>query len=167
LLGRGLPENAKKELFSYAYMTAIAAAAGCELLIPRMDYDSLDGQVISSAGRRPQLCVQLKATSSQCIADGQVTFSLPIKNYDDLRTEERVVPAMLVVLHLPEDRDHWLTHEQDLLLLRNNAYYLNLAGRPAVDNVRSVSVHIPVEQRLTSASLQTLLDHVADHRRLP
>ncbi len=167
LLGAGLPDAARKELFSYAYMTAIAAIAGCELLVPKMDYDSLDGQVLSTEGRRPQLAVQLKATARRCIANGQLDFDLSIKNYNDLRTEERTVPAMLVVLHLPEEPEQWMTHEPNQLLLRNDAYYLNLAGLPASTNAVSVRIHIPLQQRLTGESLRALLNHVADHRRLP
>ncbi|HLY00917.1 MAG TPA: DUF4365 domain-containing protein [Candidatus Cybelea sp.] len=167
MLGAGLPENARKELFSFAYMAAIAAAAGCELVTMKMDYDSIDGLVVSSAGKRPVLCVQLKATSQRCVENGRVSFPLSIKNYDDLRTEQRGLSAILVILHLPEDRERWLTHEPDQLLMRNNAYYLNLRGKEAVDNKESVTVHIPVDQRLTSASLQNLLDHVAEHGRLP
>lgn len=148
-------------------MTAVAAAAGCELHVPKMDYDSLDCQVISFAGRRPQLWVQLKATSQPCVANGRVTFRLPVRNYNHLRTVERTVPAVLVVLHLPTERTDWLSHNIDSLLLRNNAYYFNLAGHPEVQNRRNVTIRIPTGQRLTSDSLLRLLDCVSNNRALP
>ena len=72
LPGVALPPPARKELYSYAYMAAIAASAQCELLVPKMDYNSLDAQVLSTAGKCPQLGVQLKATAQRCIRDGHV-----------------------------------------------------------------------------------------------
>jgi len=162
-----LPEPARKELYSYAYITAIAASAQCEILVPKMDYDSLDALVLPTRGGRLPLSVQLKATAADCINNDNVVFDLPIKNYDDLRSTERGIPAMLVVLHLPNEEDRWVTHQSDALLLRNTAYYLNLLGSPAVANQMTVRVHIPVEQQLTKGSLLGLLQHVATYRRLP
>lgn len=162
-----LPQPARKELYSYAYITAIAASAQCEVLVPKMDYDSLDALVLPTRGGRLPLSVQLKATARECFEDGEVVFDLPIKNYDDLRSPERGIPSLLVVLHLPREEDEWVTHQPDLLLLRNSAYYLNLVGRPAVDNEERVRVRIPIAQRLTKESLLDLLQYVAVHKRLP
>ncbi len=162
----GLPEGARKELYSIAYLAAVAAAAQCELLIPKMDYNSVDGQILATFGKQPQISVQLKATAQDCIKDGHVLFDLPIKNYNDLR-RQRTVPAMLIVLHLPQAEEHWMSHEIDLLSLRNNAYYFNLLGMPNTTNTKSLRVSIPVAQRLTRESLLTLLDHVSEHRCLP
>lgn len=162
-----LPEPARKELYSYAYITAVAASAQCEVLVPKMDYDSLDALVLPTRGGRLPLSLQLKATAQECIENGEVVFDLPIKNYDDLRDPARGIPSLLVVLHLPREEDRWVTHEPDLLLLRNSAYYLNLLGSVAVHNEKTVRVRIPVAQRLTKDSLLELLQHVADHKRLP
>jgi hypothetical protein len=165
--GSGLPESARKELFSYAYVTAIAAAAQCEVLAPKMDFDSVDAQIFSMSGRRPQINVQLKATAQDCVAGDTVVFDLPVKNYNDLRSVERCVPAMLVVLHLPKEELDWISHTIDLLSLRNSAYYYNLSGLPPIENTTTVRLRIPSAQRLTKESLQTLLDHVSKHKRLP
>ena len=147
-------------------MAAIAASARCELLFPKMDYNSIDGQILATFGKHPQIGVQLKATADECIQGNDMVFDVPIKNYDDLR-RERVVPAMLVVLHLPKAEDDWMSHDIDRLSLRNNAYYFNLRGREASTNSSTVRIRIPVAQRLTRDSLLGLLQHVSDHRCLP
>lgn len=166
IVAAALPEPARKELYSYAYITAIAASAQCEIMVPKMDYDSLDAIVLPTRGVRLPLSLQLKATARECIENDEVVFDLPIKNYDDLRSPERL-PSLLVVLHLPTEEHQWVTHQPDLLLLRNSAYYLNLLGRPEVQNEKTVRVRIPVAQRLTKESLLGLLQYVAVHKRLP
>ena len=161
-----LPGGARKELFSIAYVSAIAAAAQVEFMRPAMDYSSIDGYLLATAGTCPQIGIQLKATAQDCITEGMLVFDLPIKNYEDLRAP-RAVPSMLIVLHLPSIENDWISHGADMISLRNSAYYLSLAGLPETENVSVVRVRIPLTQRLTKESLLSLLQHVADHKRLP
>ena len=162
----GIPEAARKELYSVSYVTAVATSTQSEVLIPKMDYNSIDGFILATFGKCPQIGFQLKATSADCVQNDELSFDLPVKNYNDLRAE-RSVPSLLVVVHLPENEADWMTHQMDLLSLRNNAYYLNLLGMPDTTNTSTVRVKIPTVLRLTRGALLELLNHVADHKRLP
>jgi hypothetical protein len=162
-----LPENARKELYSLAYVSAVAASAGVQVEHLHFDYDSVDCQLVSKKPRRPQLGLQLKATATDCIQGDHLLFDLPIKNYVDLRDPERHVPTLLVVLHLPEEEDDWMRFSDQDLLLKNAAYYLNLVGFEESSNKKSVRVKIPLAQRFNRDSVNALLDYVGLNRRLP
>lgn len=48
--------------------------------------------------------VQLKATASNAVEkEEHLSYSLPIKNYNDLRSLATTAPQLLVVLFLPAD----------------------------------------------------------------
>jgi hypothetical protein len=165
--GAGLPESARKELFSLAYASAVAASAGLEVFQVHFDFDSVDCQLISTKGRRPQLGLQLKATSTDCIEGDSLVFDLPIKNYKDLRDDQRHVPLMLVILHLPKAEEHWLQFGDQHLLLKNAAYYINLVGSPETTNQTSVRIRIPIAQRFNRDSVEQLMEYVGTNRMLP
>lgn len=161
-----LPPNARKELFSYAFITAIAASANCDVLFPKMDYNSIDCQLLSTEETCPQISLQVKATSNDRIDGNVLAFDLPIKNFHDLR-KKRTVPSMLVVVHLPSLEKNWLEHSADMISLRNCAYYYNVKALEETTNTTSVRVEIPTSQTLHRDSLRQLLDHVSKHHKLP
>lgn len=165
-LDSALSLNARKELFSYAFIAAIAASANCDILHPKMDFNSVDCQLMSTADTCPQISLQVKATAEDSIKDGVLTFDLPIKNFVDLR-RPRAVPNMLVVVHLPTAESDWLKHGADMISLHNSAYYLNIKNLPDSSNTTSVSVKIPTSQALHRASLEQLLAHVSRYHKLP
>jgi len=159
-----LPINARKELYSFAYASAVAASLGVEVLHIKFDFDSVDCQFFS---RRAQLGLQLKATSSDCIKEDSLVFNLPIKNYNDLRDPDRYVPTMLVVLHLPPLEDLWLQFNDQDLILKNSAYFFNLVGSPASTNTESQRLRIPLRQRFNRETVRALMNHISQHKRLP
>ncbi len=85
-------------LFSQAYVQAIAACAGFAWSKPSVDEDSVDLMLSQRGGRgtirSPRLEIQLKCTEKEAILgeDGTFPFSIPRKNYDDLRD---------ITLHVP------------------------------------------------------------------
>lgn len=151
--------NAMKERFSLAYIRAVAARAGFDLVEPRVDVDSIDGVLLSHAGRRPRIEFQAKATARDPVGDEVVTFPLPVKNYDELRADV-IVPRLLILVVLPEREEDWLTHTEDELILRHCGYWHSLAGAPERENTTTVTVHLPREQRFDPAALQALMRRV-------
>src|SRR6266496_1205713 len=77
--------NDIKERLSIAYVTAVAARAGCQISKLEIDKQSIDATVRPVSGRKVLIDLQLKATSVERIKDGSLVFELPVKNYDDLR----------------------------------------------------------------------------------
>ena len=155
----GLPGTARKELFSLAYVTAVAARSGCEVSSVAFDYDSIDCHTFATWGISPHLAMQVKATSQENFQDETLYFDLSVKNYNDLR-KPRHVPAILVVLHLPSDEADWMAHSSSELVLRNQAYWLNLAPLPDTKNTESQRIHIPISQTFGPKSLTEILTRI-------
>lgn len=139
--------TAKMEQFSRAYVSAIAAQAGCNSSKPEVDEDSVDLELsmksISDCRRtRGKLEIQLKCTHTADRTKDSISFALPVKNYDDLRADV-VVPRLLVVVCVPKDCEDWTQQTEEQLCLHHCAYWLSLAGRPKTDNDSTITVHIP------------------------
>jgi hypothetical protein len=168
----GIPENIGKEWMSLAYLRAICAQVG--LNMSRAEFDngidwyigsipSLNGESLANSF----LAIQLKATQNWQVEDGGFfKYNLPIKNYNLLRTESRS-PQYLVVFTLPSNLESWIKYQwesvdhEHIIELRHMAYYLNLRGLPATDNQESITIQIPVSNKLTSQVLgQLYREHV-------
>jgi len=148
--------NDQMEALSRAFVAAIAAKAGYAMSIPDFDRDSVDLMVCAKGAMRPQIGIQLKATTA--IPSGAVEFSFPlsIKNYDDLRVPTQT-PRILVVLALPDDDSQWLDHQAHHLLMRRCAYWKSLRGSPETSNVASVSIPMDTNKRFDVATLVSLM----------
>lgn len=147
-----LTENKIKEEISLAYVLAVAATKGFSTEITRVDIDSVDATIKYNGYLDPEFSIlyspeiklQLKATSSPNLRGEFIHFPLPIKNYNDLKARSGT-PRLLVVLCLTEEKENWLKHSPDELVLKKCAYFLNLKGYPDTDNDTSVTVKIPLE----------------------
>ena len=104
----------QKEHFSYAYARAVAATAAVSVATPEVDDDSVDlilsQKATGTAFRSPRLEVQVK-----CAEEGAVTvsathihFPLKLKNYDELRPDDVLVPRILLVVLVPATLGQWL-----------------------------------------------------------
>lgn len=157
-----LGDNHRKSELSFAYLAALSAIAGytCQRG-PQPDVDSIDATVRAGGSMRPQIDVQLKATSSpRRLVDG-LHFQLGRKNYEDMRMP-RLCPAILVVLELPMAPAEWLDCSADRLILRRCAWWQSLSEYPEADSDSKVVV-IPESQRLDLDAIIRLMD-LAGHR---
>lgn len=155
----------RQEEFSIAWLYAVASAAGFCVQDIRADVDSIDAEIRQQGNRTsfPKLeliQVQLKCTYSRVPKDNQISFPLSKKNYDDLRGK-RMIPRILVVLHVPRTLNDWLSHADDSIVLRNCAYWTTLRGKPASSNKKSVNIPIPTSQKLTVQELRKMMNTVA------
>lgn len=137
-----------QESFQRAYVLSVAAAARCSWSDRLPDYDGVDvtlnQQVFS--GQDPHfasLDLQLKSTrSADAIKDDHVAYSLSRAHYDKLRTENVLVPRLLVVIVVPPEIQDWLDQDEERLQLFKCAYWLSLTGKPPIET-QSVTVHLP------------------------
>jgi len=158
-----MDENDRKERFSLAYISAVAAHAGFQVVEGRpIDKDSIDGHFQGDEGRRPRIEFQAKATSASMLRPDRLVFPLSRKNYDDLRADVRV-PRLLIVVVLPPSEGEWLMHSEEELRLRPCGYWLSLAGWPAATNIATISVTIPRAQIFDTSQLRELMGR-ADRR---
>jgi hypothetical protein len=125
-------ENDIKERLSVAYVTAVAARAGCQIAKLDIDKSSVDAIIMPISGAKSIVALQLKATSELAVSDDRVHFQLPLKNYNDLRDAASNIPHYLVILSLPPEAESWLTINSSELIIRAAAYYGNICGYPAV-----------------------------------
>ncbi|MBF0614325.1 MAG: DUF4365 domain-containing protein [Magnetococcales bacterium] len=157
--------NLQKEKFSEAYVRAVAAVAGFGVSRPEVDDDSVDLTIAARGGkgtvRSPRLDIQLKCTANAAIDEGK-TFSFPlkIKNYDDLRDEQVMVPRVLVVVRVPDDVAEWSEVAEDQLLLRHCGYWVSLRGASAVNNTTNKTVDIPRSQIFTVDHLKSIMNRI-------
>jgi Domain of unknown function (DUF4365) len=157
-------DNDIKERLSIAYVTAVAARAGCQVAKLDIDKESIDAMIRPVSGSKAAIDLQLKASSSPSIVlNNQLKFSLSIKNYDDLRDESCILPHYLVVLHLPDSSSDWLQLRSDELALRGVAYYGSLLGLPSVSNTTSRSIVLPQSQRFGVEVLVKMIHSAPDH----
>ncbi|WP_428261083.1 DUF4365 domain-containing protein [Haliangium sp.] len=158
--------NTKKERFSLAYIRAVAAHAGFQVVEPNVDHDSIDGILMSDRGRRPQIHFQAKATSNQeLLGEEHLAFPLSSKNYDDLRADI-INPRVLIVVLIPVSEKQWLSASEKQLSLRRCGYWMSLRGFPAKPDQGSVTVHVPRAQRFDSEALIAMMDRVEQERML-
>lgn len=138
--------NDIKERLSVAYVTAVAARAGCQVTKLDIDKQSIDATIRPIRGPKVSIDFQLKATSRDCLDEANVIFSLPVNNYDDLRDTKCTAPHYLVVLVLELTEFDWLSNDEEALLIRRCAYWLDLRGSAPTTNRETVSVKLPRQQ---------------------
>ena len=154
--------NQRKQYLSHAYVRAIAAVAGFAASVPEVDDDSVDLQLYSRSADglplRPRLDLQLKCTSKDVIHGDQVVYRLKRKNYDELRITQFMVPRLLVVVHIPESDEEWVSHSEKELVIRRCGYWVSLMGMPETTNKGDkVSVQLPRANVFDVAGLRGLM----------
>jgi hypothetical protein len=158
--------NLQKEQFSYAYLYAIASAAGYAFqLTPRpLDFDSIDaiisGRGIHATYRYPRLELQVKSTTRPLANEKTIKYPLSIKNYNDLRMGNSHSPRILVVVTIPEEPARWTSQTTEELCLRNGAYWISLHNAPISKNLSSVTLSIPNQNIFNVDALQQIMQRI-------
>lgn len=152
--------STRKERFSFAYVSAVAACSGYSVDEPTIDNDSIDGVIGSSQARKPRIEFQLKATALDIERDDMIRFDLSLKNYEDLRAD-CIIPRILVVVLVPEKTDEWILQTNDQLCMRRCGYWTSLSGEPPTRNRSSVRISIPKTNRFDRDNLTSLMDRAS------
>ncbi len=154
----------RQEQFSKAYVQAVAATAGYSCTTPVVDDDSVDVTIAARGARgtirSPRLDVQVKSwTVPKVIAD-DLHYPLAIKNYNDLRHEDYLVPRMLIVVVMPANLDEWVELSHPETTVRRCGYWTSLRGMGPTMNTDSVTVTVPMSQQLSVEALKVLMERV-------
>lgn len=157
----------RKEQFSIAYVHAIATAAGVAATRPTVDDDSVDLYLSARGGRSPKIEAQLKCTENETrLIGGELSFPLPIKNYEDLR-RETMTPRILIVVIVPEEETRWLEQSGERMILQKAGWWCSLHGLPDVPpEQQTVSVRVPSENLFTVEALRRMIRQAADNQPL-
>jgi len=117
--------------------------------------------------RRPKLDLQLKCTTpDHQVTDGEISYALKKKNYDDLRLTDVLCPRILVVVFAPPEVADWLDCTHENLTLRRCAYWLSLAGSAESDNETSVTIHLPTTQQFNVSALNNMMNTISNGGQL-
>lgn len=156
----------QKQEFSRAYAKAVAATAGYATQEPSVDDDSVDLGLAARGGngstKSPRLELQLKCTARHLVGEHTVDFPLSIKNYEELRPTDFMVPRILVVVVVPDDVALWISHSEEQLLLRHCGYWYSLRGLPSTENTHTVTVKLPRTQVFDVASVVDIMERISN-----
>ena len=154
----------RKEMFSIAYVSAVASVIGCNVGTTIIDEDSIDMNLsmILKVGRyrSPKLDLQLKCTSKHAVENGVIVFDLKEKNFDELRDPDFLVPRVLVVTIVPENPTEWLEQDHQRLLMKKCSYWFSLRGmaKPSSPPFR---VRIPDTHVFSPMALITMMENIS------
>jgi hypothetical protein len=166
-----MDENEQKQQLSFAYLHAVASAAGYSCYLPFVDDDSID-RALAARGKvqgllqSPRIDVQLKSQVRNPLKEKEqaFTYRLKKKNYDDLRGVQ-MVPRLLVVLLLPRDPNAWVEVGHEQMVSRYAAYYLSLSGMPGKGNASTVTVTLLRHSLFSVANLRRLMEQASQGKR--
>lgn len=153
----------RMEALSLAYVTAVAAEAGLTYSV-RRDYgiDLSLHEIEEADGRFGEtgftLDLQVKSTTAAVVTADAVSFRLEVKNYNDLRRPNAIVPRLLVLVAL-RARGPWVRQDEDRLELRGCAYWRSLVGEPPVGRRKDgkVTVAVPRQNLFTPAAIRGII----------
>jgi hypothetical protein len=155
-----MDQNEQKQQFSVAVVRAVAAVCGLAYATPDTDDDSIDATIARRGGggsvRSPKLDLQLKCTSAHDMIGGELSYPVPVKNYDELRATDLMVPRILVMVLVPTAVEEWMTCSPASLVLRKCAYWTSLRGLPDTGNTHTVNVQVPGSQPFDPAQLSAI-----------
>jgi hypothetical protein len=159
----------QKEQFNVAYVHAMATQAGLNTGVMRVDDQSIDLDVDGSCptatvNRFPKIRLQLKCTSRMMVKNGVIKFPLPRKNYDDLRDDRLTIPRYLIVLLVPDDPTDWIAHHDQHMSLHNTCYWTDIQPVADIGKKKTVTVNIPLSQRLDTAALLNLVTLASERK---
>lgn len=155
--------NDIKERLSIGVVTLVAARAGCEVNELKVDRESIDVTIRPVSGPPVAIDAQLKSSSGLTREDGHILLDLPVKNYNDLRSEVVGIARILIVLDLIDDEDHWVSVADETLITKRLAYWIDLYGAEATTNTTRKRVRIPLAQRFTPETLRLIMQRRYDN----
>ncbi len=172
-----LPPNETESELSYAYLHAVAAAAGmsCEVSPRHADNMGIDATVRASEKFADDslltdfaLSVQLKATIKEMtLTNEKISYFVDgVARYDRLRKKTIAPPMILVVLFLPRDPKEWLKWSEVELAMRKCAWWVSLRGAAGTENESGKTVYLPRNQFFNSNGLRDIMTRLSQEEDL-
>lgn len=160
--GSSTRDTEMMESFQEAYVRGVAAAAGCVVYgKPEID-EGVDIVLTHRADihligdKTAHLEIQMKSSADGPIENGEyISATLRRSRYDDFRAENITVNKIVVILHMPENQEEWVTLGDTALSLHHLAYWVNLQGLPAIADPeqKSITVRAPTSQYFDDVAL--------------
>ncbi|OIP71006.1 MAG: hypothetical protein AUK43_07485 [Oscillatoriales cyanobacterium CG2_30_40_61] len=165
--------NTQKEMFSYAYVQAVASVAGYSVEGKSRPMDNagidLTIEVPGEIGEClfPKFDAQVKCTSSKnFISEQSIKFPLEVKNYKTLIDIRVLVPQILIVVFVPDDVTNWLNVSEHEILMKRCGYWVSLKGKPSTQNSHKITVELPRSNLFTPQNLSLIMEKIAKGKEL-
>ena len=151
--------DTQKELFSLAYVRAIAAVCGASATKPEVDDDSVD--LAFQAKPRAYLEAQVKCAdrSLYTVTSTHIHYPLKIKNFNDLSDINVPVSRILIVMLVPPVVPSWVVWSHNSLNLHNAAYWMSLRGM-VTQNAANVTVQVPLMNEFSVLQLSDIFNRI-------
>jgi Domain of unknown function (DUF4365) len=162
-----------QEEFSYAFIGAIATAAGYAVKLAGRTEDAagkdlaiVAPSVTGKSYTSPVLDAQVKCTiNDSIIKETHVHYPLAIKNYNYL-IDKPLVPRLLIIVIIPRNLAEWLDASESQTILQKCVYWISLKGQLPKKNAKKVTIRIPRSNLLTPQSLKGIMQRIADEEDL-
>lgn len=162
-----LQEDRHQGYFAEAYVASIAAAAGLDVLLPRLG-DRTDLVVFTpgpnGTSSSRQISLQVKSWSAPRPVGSDNCFHYPLKGsaYNYLAGDGHDVKHFLILCIVPRDPRHYANAQHARLNLKRAAYWLSLRDmRPDItlgDN-STKTVLVPRTHLVTPETMRALVEH--------
>ena len=154
--------DSRKEDLQFAYLSALCADADIDIERMTHDSDSVDAEIkkviiIDGEKIRSSIQLQLKCSSSEhnCrVTKDNVTYDLPVKNYNDLR--RKGLPILLMLLVLPSNENVVQLTEEELLI-KGTMFFKNLIGNSPTTNTGTVAISFSKSENIVTKEKLLLL----------
>lgn len=152
------------EQLQEAYVTSIAATAGCLVEVVQRDVYGMDVTFIRPGGPAAEeaiLWAQLKNTTIIRPNPARPTFSFQLRKSSYLAqlVKPRTRPkAILLVMATDPDQSLWTLGDHDSLSVFNCCYWAYLENMPVDPAVAKPSVAVPTANIFTAEALTHLMD---------
>jgi len=178
VMGSTTPIKDIQSQLSYSYLHAVASRVGCTVTeMPRLADNTGIDAMLTVSGQFSKIStrtdftigVQLKSTVQevQVLKNGVIPLSkLRRSTYDMFRSPNRPHPYLVILLHLPQDRESWLEITPDNMILRKCAYWVDLYGA-AETRAKTPTIYFPVQNLFTPDQLEnTILRRYAEDQEV-
>lgn len=162
----------KQDAYSGAYIRAVCAVAGCDVVPSGTDNDKIDyttsSRVRGSQRTKPKIDIQAKCRMGGVPEGNTVSYSLDIDTYNNLRDPLVSNPRILVVVFVPEDEtaETWIEQSETTLSLKHCGYWTTLKSLPATENTTSQMVYLSKSHIFTPAALRRMMLLTSEGRDL-
>lgn len=156
------------EQYQKAYMKLLAAR--CHFMVTdgsTPDRESVDMAISTSRYSSElgytecgEIKLQLKTDFQHKLSYDKkyLKYDLPIKNYRDLIGGHRGTPRYLFVMPLPRQKTQWTYELNNGIFATGICYWLNLKQCQPSNNEKTITVNIPLAQKVTLETLHIMLE---------
>jgi hypothetical protein len=158
------------ERLQLAWLSALAAASGCQVLQDGVIDAGIDAHLRHKHDAHPKrtalLDLQLKATTappSGGFARARVTRQR-LREYAEI---DPTIDVLVAILTMPADQPDWTLTTPEALMLIGTCYWVNLAGTEVSEGPDSekLTIEAPTSQVLNDVSLAQIMEIIGKGER--